>query len=148
MTRTSVAACRCNPLLPPLISRRIAADLSREFANQAAAERAAGMPVTVMLAADEVAKAKLEVCACFVGGLVLLRCCLLTPRMQQIGFIDFCVRPLYALLQSPGLAPGLGTRCLALIQANRTAWNGVISEALATRSSQPRQRATPLLAHT
>jgi hypothetical protein len=56
-----LAVRRCNPLLPPLISRRIAADLSREFASQAAAEKAAGMPITVMLGADEVAKAKLEV---------------------------------------------------------------------------------------
>jgi cAMP-specific phosphodiesterase 4 len=56
----------CNPLLPPAMSRRIAADLNREFSAQADMERAAGMPVTVMLATDEVAKAKLEVG--FIGG--------------------------------------------------------------------------------
>jgi hypothetical protein len=78
--------------------------------------------------------------------LALLRCFVLqladAHARPQIGFLDFIVCPLYMLLQSPGLAPGLGTRCLALIQANRTAWNGVISEALAARSSQPRQRAS------
>jgi hypothetical protein len=67
----------CNPLLPPPISRRIAADLSREFAAQAELERAAGLPITVMLASDEVSRAKLEVsnrslrlCAalCFCGA--------------------------------------------------------------------------------
>jgi cAMP-specific phosphodiesterase 4 len=51
----------CNPLFPPPMSRRIAEDLSREFAAQAALECAAGMPVSVMLAADDVAKAKMEV---------------------------------------------------------------------------------------
>jgi hypothetical protein len=50
----------CNPLLPPAVSRRIAGDLSREFAAQAQRERAAGMPITVMLADDDVGKAKLE----------------------------------------------------------------------------------------
>jgi hypothetical protein len=53
------------------MSRRIADDLSQEFARQAELERAAGLPVTVMLSHDEVGKAKME-----------------------IGFIDFCVRPL------------------------------------------------------
>jgi hypothetical protein len=43
------------------MSRRIADDLSQEFARQAELERAAGLPVTVMLAHDEVGKAKMEV---------------------------------------------------------------------------------------
>ncbi len=51
----------CNPLFPPAMSRRIAADLGREFAAQAELERAAGMPVTVMLADTDAAKAQLEV---------------------------------------------------------------------------------------
>jgi hypothetical protein len=51
----------CNPLLPPALSRRIAATLSQEFEAQAAAESAAGVPVSVMLAADDAAKAKMEI---------------------------------------------------------------------------------------
>jgi hypothetical protein len=87
----------CNPLLPPQLSRRIADDLGREFAAQAERERAAGMPVTVMLASDDVAKAKLE-----------------------IGFIDYVVRPLYATLAR--VSPGMGAYCLTRIDANRAAW--------------------------
>jgi hypothetical protein len=49
------------PLLPPALSQRIAGDLSREFAAQAALERAAGMPVTVMEATTALAKAKMEI---------------------------------------------------------------------------------------
>jgi high affinity cGMP-specific 3',5'-cyclic phosphodiesterase 9 len=51
----------CCPLLPPPLSRRIAGDLSREFAAQAAAERAARLPVSVMEAPTELAKAKMEI---------------------------------------------------------------------------------------
>jgi hypothetical protein len=51
----------CNPLLPPALSVRIANALGREFDAQADAERAAGLPVTVMLAADAGSKAKMEV---------------------------------------------------------------------------------------
>ena len=49
------------PLFPPAMSRRIADELSREFASQAERERAENLPVTVMVAADEVGKAKMEV---------------------------------------------------------------------------------------
>jgi hypothetical protein len=94
----------CCPLLPPPVSRRIAGDLSREFAAQAARERAAGMPVTVMLATDDVAKAKLEV-----------------------GFIDYVVHPLYATLARA--CPELGRRCLPLLDANRTAWAATMAAA-------------------
>lgn len=87
----------CNPLLPPQLSRRIADDLGREFAAQAEREREAGMPITVMLASDDVAKAKLE-----------------------IGFIDYVVRPLYATLAR--VSPGMGAYCLTRIDANRAAW--------------------------
>jgi hypothetical protein len=93
----------CNPLLPPPLSRRLATDLGREFNAQADAERAAGLPVTVMLAADDGARAKLEV-----------------------GFIEFCVRPLYVTLAA--LAPKLGARCLTRIDANRAAWAALIVE--------------------
>jgi hypothetical protein len=51
----------CNPLLPPALSMRIANTLGREFDSQAEAERAAGLPVTVMLAHDTGSKAKMEV---------------------------------------------------------------------------------------
>ena len=86
-----------NPLLPPAMSRRIACELSREFSSQAELERAADLPVTVMLADDDVAKAKMEA-----------------------GFLDFVVRPLYAALAD--VAPALGAKCLALIDANRAMW--------------------------
>jgi hypothetical protein len=91
----------CNPLLPPPLSRRLATDLGREFAAQADAERAAGLPVTVMLASDDAARARLE-----------------------MGFIEFCVRPLYVTLAA--LAPRLGARCLLRIDANRAAWAALI----------------------
>jgi hypothetical protein len=55
------------------------------------------MPITVMLASDDVAKAKLE-----------------------IGFIDYVVRPLYATLAR--VSPGMGAYCLTRIDANRAAW--------------------------
>ena len=42
----------CTPLLPPAVSQRCCNDLAREFDAQAALERAAGLPVTVMLAPD------------------------------------------------------------------------------------------------
>ena len=86
-----------NPLLPPPVSRRIAADLAREFEAQAALERAAGLPVTVMLADDRAGMAKIET-----------------------GFSDFVVRPLYEVLAK--VAPRLGAKCLPLIDANREAW--------------------------
>jgi hypothetical protein len=61
----------CCPLAPPPVSRRIAEALSVEFARQAERERAEGLPVTVPVAKDENAKAKME-----------------------LGFIDFgaCIR--------------------------------------------------------
>ena len=49
-----------NPVLPPTLSRRIAAELGREFANQAELEQRAQLPITVMLGVDEVGTAKLE----------------------------------------------------------------------------------------
>jgi hypothetical protein len=49
----------CCPLLPPQMSRRVAGDLSREFAAQAVRERAAALPVTVMEASNDISKAKM-----------------------------------------------------------------------------------------
>ena len=92
----------CCPLAPPPVSRRIAESLSIEFAHQAERERAEGLPVTVPVAKDENAKAKME-----------------------LGFIDFVVRPLYLTLAI--VAPGLGPRCLSLIECNRSAWAELIS---------------------
>ena len=91
-----------NPLLPPTLSRRIANDLAREFEAQAEQERQAGLPVTVMLASDDVAKAKLE-----------------------LGFLEYVVRPLYVTLAA--VAPRLGEKCLKLIDANKVAWQALIS---------------------
>jgi hypothetical protein len=67
------AARRCNPVLPPALSRRIANELGKEFAQQAELEHAAALPITVMLAPDDVGKAKLELgfigaCVTRVGG--------------------------------------------------------------------------------
>jgi hypothetical protein len=86
----------CTPLLPPALSQRVSNGLSREFAAQAALERASELPITVMLADGDAAKAKME-----------------------IAFLDFVVKPLYAKLVEavPSLRP-----CLALIDANRDAW--------------------------
>ena len=92
----------CCPLAPPTVSRRIAEALSVEFARQAERERAEGLPVTVPVAKDENAKAKME-----------------------LGFIDFVVRPLYLTLAI--VAPGLGPRCLSLIECNRSAWAEIIT---------------------
>jgi hypothetical protein len=99
-----------NPLLPPAMSRRIADELSREFANQAALERAASLPVTVMLpqsADDAAGKARME-----------------------LGFLTFVVTPLYETFAK--IAPSLGAKCLARIEANRTMWADIIAEAATT----------------
>ena len=50
-----------NPLLPPAMSQRIAGELSREFAAQAAQEQAASLPVTVMLGTTELQRAQMEI---------------------------------------------------------------------------------------
>ena len=50
-----------NPLLPPTMSQRIAGELSREFAAQAAQEQAASLPVTVMLGTTELQRAQMEI---------------------------------------------------------------------------------------
>lgn len=49
------------PLLPPPLSRRIAFELSQEFEAQSRMERASFLPVTVMTASTDAAKARLEV---------------------------------------------------------------------------------------
>jgi cAMP-specific phosphodiesterase 4 len=93
----------CNPLKPHAVSRRIAADLGREFAAQAALETAAGLPVSVMLSQSEVTRAT-----------------------NEVGFISAVVSPLYKTLAE--LAPPLGV-CLTLIEANRRTWEEVIAAA-------------------
>jgi hypothetical protein len=102
----------CTPLLPPTLSSRATEALGREFAAQASAERAAGLPVTVMLPDDRASKAKLE-----------------------LGFIEFAVRPLYFTLV--GVFPEL-SGCLSLIDRNRSAWSAVVaSEAAAEAAHTP-----------
>ena len=90
----------CTPLLPPSVSARVCDDLADEFAAQAARERQAGLPVTVMLAGDDQAKARMET-----------------------GFIDFVVRPLYVSLCT--ILPDLG-QCLTLIDKNRRRWDALL----------------------
>ena len=93
----------CNPLLPFALSRRIAGELETEFANQAAMERAAGLPVSVMLSLDTPSKAR-----------------------NEIGFIKAVVKPLYRTLAD--LSPALRA-CLALIDANCAQWEALIASA-------------------
>lgn len=50
----------CNPTLEPPMARRLAEGVSAEFEAQAALERAAGLPVTVMLAGTPHLKAAQE----------------------------------------------------------------------------------------
>ncbi len=104
------AADLCTPLLPPELSQRISNRLSREFAAQAALERASELPVTVMVADGDAAKAKME-----------------------ISFLDYVVKPLYKTLVDavPSLRP-----CLALIDANRDAWAS-LQEAAMTHGQPP-----------
>ena len=92
-----------NPLCPWSLSERNAEELQREFEAQAVRERAAGLPVTVMLAASAEAKAKLE-----------------------LGFLDFVVTPLFVTLAS--IVPRLGNRCLKLIALNKAAWTERLGE--------------------
>jgi hypothetical protein len=117
----------CCPLLPPALSRRIAGDLSREFAAQAARERAAGMPVTVMDAPTELAKAKMEVRAGARQAGPPQAHALTAARASaraQLGFLDYVCRPLFAKLVE--LEPTLH-ECLARVDANRAMWSAVVS---------------------
>ena len=100
----------CTPLLPPLVSAKVCDDLAIEFHNQAERERQANLPVTVMLAADVLAKAKMET-----------------------GFIDYVVRPLYVSLAT--ILPDLG-HCLTLIDKNRQHWDQVIKNSAGSPASQ------------
>ena len=89
----------CNPLYPPSVSRRNAEALSAEFEEQAAAEKALGLPVSVMQAPDRAAKARME-----------------------LSFINFVVRPLFKTLADS--VPRLAF-LLARIDANVAAWASV-----------------------
>jgi hypothetical protein len=98
------------------MSRRIAEELSQEFARQAELERAAGLPITVMVAHNDAEKAKME-----------------------LGFLKFVVQPLYQKLAV--VCPGFGPHCLALIASNKKMWESVIAKAdaaaAALAASQP-----------
>ena len=107
----------CTPLLPPPLSARATEALGREFAAQAKAERAAGLPVTVMLADDPASKAKLE-----------------------LGFIDYAVHPLYQSLV--GIFPEL-SGCLNLIDRNRSAWGAAVAAEAAAEAHTPPHEARP-----
>ncbi len=85
-----------NALLPPPLSQRIAASLSEEFAAQAALERAAGLPVTVMVPPTPEARAQMEV-----------------------GFVDYVVTPVYSTLVA--IAPPLRAS-LRRVEENRRCW--------------------------
>jgi hypothetical protein len=91
----------CNPLLPFPLSRRIANTLETEFAAQAALERAQELPVSVMLAQTDVAKAR-----------------------NEVGFIKAVVKPLYTTLAD--VAPPLRA-CLARMDATCAQWEALIA---------------------
>ncbi len=91
----------CNPLLPFAVSRRIAGELEAEFTQQAARERAQGLPVSVMLAPDPRSKAR-----------------------NELGFIKAVVAPLYCTLAD--VSPPLRA-CLARIDANCAQWEALIT---------------------
>lgn len=94
------AADLCGPLLPHPLARRVARDLAREFAAQAARERAQGLPVTVSVPAPGDAAA--------------------ASRLER-GFIDAVVQPLFEALRL--VAPSLGADCLSRVALNRAAWS-------------------------
>jgi cAMP-specific phosphodiesterase 4 len=107
----------CNPLLPPAVSQRIAGALGTEFEAQAARERAAGLPVTVMLASDRASKAKQELG--FIGACVL-RCvpaCLgVHAVLACMGVCThLCALLLSQMLTIPSLPP-------ALLRTLQTTW--------------------------
>jgi len=95
------AADLSNPLFPPAVSQRIAEGLAREFEAQAELERVQGLPISVMIARDRV-----------------------TQATNEVGFISAVVSPLYTTLAA--LAPPLRC-CLALVDANRVAWEQCIA---------------------
>jgi hypothetical protein len=92
--------CRCNPLFPPDVSQRNAANLGAEFSAQAAAERARGLPPSVPVPASERERAR-----------------------GELGFIRHVVQPLYGALAK--LAPDTRLPCGALIEANAAAWAAI-----------------------
>jgi hypothetical protein len=133
----------CNPLFPPPMSRRIASELALEFSRQAELERQQGLPITVMVAADDVAQAKVRcvharvfmrarACACAPLTSPFFSYCL----QAELGFITFVVQPLYATLAK--ISPVLGAKCMSLIDENRAAWNAVIAANADNVSSRSR----------
>lgn len=92
-----------NALLPPALSRRVALTLEAEFGAQADAERAARLPVSVMLSSSPSAKAR-----------------------NELAFVQRVVRPLFEKLAE--LAPPLAA-CVARIDANEAAWRADAAEA-------------------
>jgi hypothetical protein len=118
------------------MSRRIAEELSQEFARQAELERAAGLPITVMVAHNDAEKAKMEV-----SPRCGEQCAWLRPHAYatQLGFLKFVVQPLYQKLAV--VCPGFGPHCLALIASNKKMWETVIAKAdaaaAALAASQP-----------
>jgi hypothetical protein len=80
------------------MSRRIANELAKEFANQAQLEQAASLPCTVMIAPDDVGKAKIELG--FIGAFAEAcpRQCSHAPTDSQHARAEFVVAPLYVTL--------------------------------------------------
>jgi hypothetical protein len=132
----------CNPLFPPPMSRRIASELALEFSRQAELERQQGLPITVMVAADDVAQAKVRCVHAYMRSCVVrVRAPLTAPFFSyclqaELGFITFVVQPLYATLAK--ISPVLGAKCMSLIDENRAAWNAVIAANADNVSSRSR----------
>jgi hypothetical protein len=133
------AADLCNPLLPPAMSQRIVQQLSHEFARQAALERSAELPVTVLLAHDPVSTAKGEISfidygACrMCGAGIAVAHAVCAPRALTLRSPRLAVvQPLYATLAV--FAPVVGKRCLGLIKGNRVMWSSIVDAAEAPQS--------------
>jgi hypothetical protein len=78
------------------MSRRIANELAKEFSNQAQLEQAASLPCTVMIAPDDIGKAKIELG--FIGAFAEALPRLCTRSRTRHACVEFVVAPLYLTL--------------------------------------------------
>lgn len=81
------------------------------FTFQGRRELASHFPVTVLMAADDAAAAR-----------------------SECGFIDFVVRPTYAVLAQ--LSPSVGGACQTWIEVNRTYWGNLAGDRRSMEAAQ------------
>lgn len=89
----------CTPLLPTELSFRVAAGLGREFAAQASAEAALGLPASVPTARPDDDR---------------------SVARSELAFVDYVALPLYGVLAD--VSPWLGDEALTLAGVTRAAW--------------------------